>query len=363
MFNPAQQINLAAERLTSLVSQFVVNKRPLSRRLFGSFAFVILSFLISMPFAQNDRAKAVIINFAGTVGAITYGGFAPGLLAGFIHAIVIDYFFLVPINHILGSKYNYILFGIYLLLTLSIQSIIAALRKSVFELGFSCSQFEAAIRSRDDVLLMVSHDLKNPLNSIMLNSQLIGKKGIDKSIRPNNKVIEQSARNMQRMINDLMDFGSIKKGTLSFSLTLVNTYDFIKSVSGLYQSIAKDKKIELKTIEKDGLPKFIRIDSERMSQALGNLFSNAFKYRNPNFPVVFEVYKQNNLIVFCVSNHGAKISDESLRNMFDPYWKMNSKGLGLGLYIVKNIATAHHGRVFVSSKDDMVDFSILIPAA
>jgi len=149
-----------------------------------------------------------------------------------------------------------------------------------------------------------------------------------------------------------MDISEAETGTMRLELTDIDLPALIRDVIDLYQILAEDKKIALTAKLPDRLQ--IRVDRNRIQQALANLLDNAIKYTGPGGNVEVAAYQKDQEAILTVKDSGMGISAEDLPRIWDRLYRgdksRNEKGLGLGLSLVKAVVRAHHGSVEVASE-------------
>lgn len=213
---------------------------------------------------------------------------------------------------------------------------------------------QKAISTREEILAVVSHDLKNPVTAIKLIGQSL--QYIDRPDKATceklSKTIENSVRQMQLLIGDLLDFAKIQSGTFSVSKRPENLMIAVtETVSSLQlQADSMNQKI-ICDIPSD-LPK-VMIDLPRIAQVISNLLGNALKFSPQNSEIQISAKLYQNKILVSISDTGAGIPSLHLTKIFDRFWQADSdakhKGSGLGLSIAKGIVVAHGGRIWAES--------------
>ncbi|MGE4131984.1 MAG: ATP-binding protein [Bdellovibrionales bacterium] len=213
-----------------------------------------------------------------------------------------------------------------------------------------------SIRLREDVLAIVSHDLKSPLATIAMSNDLIKgelQKSPDQSqVQKMTEIIERSARQMNRLITDLLDFAKIESGRLSVAPGVFSVNTFIENGLTMVQHHAKKKGISFEVNIQAGLP-LIHYDLDRITQVLYNLVGNAIKFSPENGTVKVRALAKDSDILFSVEDEGPGIAKENLKLIFEKYWQVRQTGetgSGLGLYIAKRIVEAHGGRIWAESE-------------
>lgn len=210
-----------------------------------------------------------------------------------------------------------------------------------------------ATRARDDVLAIVAHDLRNPLNSIALQMQLLLRRRADADGRWVDPVqrIHSSVARMNQLIQDLLDVARLEAGELSMKLTPLAPEQILAEVMEAQQPLAAAAQIELRCEPAAGLPA-VRADQGRLLQVFQNLISNALKFTPTGGQITIGAAARKDLVEFHVSDTGQGIPAAHLTHLFDRYWqadRADRRGIGLGLSIVQGIVQAHGGRVSVQS--------------
>jgi PAS domain S-box-containing protein len=224
---------------------------------------------------------------------------------------------------------------------------------------------EAAVRVRDETLGIVSHDLRNPLTKIALSADLLV--GAPQEEQPELvETIRSSARQMERLIQDLLDVARMEAGNLSVARDTVDTNSILREMCDSHDRIAAQKKQRIVCETKDSLPPVCG-DHDRLVQVFGNLIGNAMKFTPERGSITIEAHPDGNQVRFVVRDTGPGIPEADLRQVFTPYWqakKTAHMGAGLGLAIVRGIVEAHGGTVWAeNAPGGGAMFSFTIPSA
>ena len=225
---------------------------------------------------------------------------------------------------------------------------------------------EAAVRVRDETLGIVSHDLRNPLTTVALSADLLVDAPAAEQ-REHIETIRGAARQMQRLIQDLLDVARVEAGGLSVQCRLIDPAETARQACDAQQPIAEAKGLLLVCDVPTSLPQ-VNADRDRVIQVLGNLLGNAMKFTPPGGTVTVEANARGKLIEFRVRDTGPGIPESDLKNVFRPYWqakKTAHMGAGLGLAIVRGIVEAHGGTVSAANAPGggaMFTFTIPIAA-
>jgi PAS domain S-box-containing protein len=211
----------------------------------------------------------------------------------------------------------------------------------------------AAIRARDDVLAVVSHDLGNPLSAVRVNSAvLLRRHSEDDPDRIPLANIRGSVEQMERLIGDLLDVKRIEAGMLSLEREPLVVSALLADIAEAAQTWIDGRVLRL---EADGSVDGLRVfaDPQRVFQVFSNLVGNAARYSPQGSDVALRVAREGNTAVFSVSDAGPGIPAEHLPHIFDRFWqarRTGRHGIGLGLAIVKGIVEAHGGRAWAESE-------------
>ena len=203
----------------------------------------------------------------------------------------------------------------------------------------------------------ITHELKTPLTSIKLfTEKLLGNKAVlsgksDFYL----EVIEGESDKLRRLIDNILDYARIDKGMKTYDLKLINLTQIVNKAldSMKYQFMISKQKVEV-LMDSDEI--IINADEDAVERAITNLLTNAIKYSSSESKTFFSVRKVNGNALIEVKDHGRGISEEDLKNIFEPFKRVKSveakkiEGTGLGLAIVKHIMDAHLGKVEVESE-------------
>ncbi len=209
-----------------------------------------------------------------------------------------------------------------------------------------------AIRMREEVLAVVSHDLRNPLAAIqMAAALLLLRLGGDARSRKQVETIHRSASRMEHLLADLLDMASIQAGRLSLERQPERPDNLLTELMEVHEPTAREKGLRLQR-NCDLGDAFLDVDRDRVLQLLGNLVGNAIKLCQPGDSITVSCADAGREALFAVADTGPGIPETDLPHLFEPYWSAKrhaKKGTGLGLYISKGIVEAHGGRLWVES--------------
>lgn len=209
---------------------------------------------------------------------------------------------------------------------------------------------ERAAAARDLLLAMVSHDLRNMLNSVLMSAHLLLDAPLDEAKRREQlEIIRRSSEAMNRLIQDLLDVASIEAGRLAVDRQLQPVAPVLREACEMVRARAEEKGLELECDLPGDLPE-LPIDRDRVIQAVVNLLDNALKFTPEGGRIVVRAERSGDGVVTRVSDTGAGIPLEVAPHVFDRFWRSRyrkERGAGLGLTIVKGIIEAHGGAVAV----------------
>jgi PAS domain S-box-containing protein len=206
-----------------------------------------------------------------------------------------------------------------------------------------------AARTRDDVLGIVAHDLRNPLAAITM---LAASLQMQETQREIGDEIAHATDRMRRLIRDLVDVTLLDAGTFAIKQERVGTAGVLYRVLESQASLASLTHLGLRLDAEPGLPD-LWVDHDRLLQVFENLIGNAIKFTQPGGQIVLGAIADGDKIRFSVTDTGCGIESDHLPRVFDRFWQARDqdkrRGAGLGLPIVKGIVEAHGGCVWVQS--------------
>lgn len=213
---------------------------------------------------------------------------------------------------------------------------------------------QRATRAREDLLAVVSHDLRNPLGVILMNVAVmrLGPFGQEREGHKRLASIERAADQMNRLIGGLLDAASIEAGRLSVELGRLRIAPLVSEALESLQALAESKSLHLERELPAELPD-VAADAARVHQVLANLIGNAIKFTPGGGTITVRAEPSDDTVTFSVADTGPGIEEEDLHHLFSRYWQAKRTarlGTGLGLFIVKGIVEAHGGEVWVESE-------------
>jgi chemotaxis family two-component system sensor kinase Cph1 len=208
-----------------------------------------------------------------------------------------------------------------------------------------------AVRLRDEVIAVVSHDLKSPLQVMKIAASLLQPRvaGDERATTMVARIM-RAVDSMEKLIHDLLDVAKIESGRFNVTLEPCATSRLVADAIALIGALAEAKQIRL-TCDHDG-DQLVGADPERVLQVLMNLVGNAIKFTPAGGAVTIETRQADATVRFAVRDTGRGMDEAELAHVFDRYWqarRARDAGAGLGLYIAKGIVEAHGQRLWVES--------------
>ena len=231
---------------------------------------------------------------------------------------------------------------------------------------------QAAIRVRDQFLSIASHELKTPLTVLYGNTQLLQRRAaregsFSERDRRVLNVINAQAERLNKMIAALLDISRIQIGQLNIEQLPLDLSALVRRVVAEVQPTLDDHTLECVTPDE---PLMVAGDELRLEQVLQNLIGNAIKYSPAGGPIGVRIERQGQHICMMVTDEGIGIPESALPNLFSRFYRASNvdpqqiAGMGIGLYVVKEIVALHGGEVMVSSTEGAGStFTITLPLA
>lgn len=221
-------------------------------------------------------------------------------------------------------------------------------------------QTREAIRARDEFLSLASHELRNPVAAISGTAQLIERarqrNQLDEHlIERYMSVIQRTSAHLAHLTEDLLDVGRLQEGRLPLRFGDMDLADLVRGVAAREQSRTNGAQIELSL---DCDPCRIVADADRLEQVITNLLENARKYSPQGGSIEVQLSTVDDGIQLAVSDQGIGLPPGSAERIFEPFGRApnaterNIPGLGLGLYISRQIVERHGGRLWAESRGE-----------
>ena len=302
-----------------------------------------------------------------------YGGLGPSALATALSLLLIDLNFLSADGSLRIDRVEGLEIIAFIVVAATITSTMEALRRALALAESRAAELkvlnaevaksydaerekrhdaELLAHAREEVLGLVAHDLRNPLNLIVTTADLLLEENIEPTRR--RELLEitlRAGKQMNRLIGDLLDTVRLQAGKFSLDLEDVPVATIFRQTVETLRPAAEKRGVRFDTIPPDdGV--VVRADPLRVSQLVGNVVGNAIKFTPPNGSVTLKAEPNGKQVVIEVTDTGPGIRADEIPHLFDNFWQArrnDHRGVGLGLAIAKGVVEAHGGSIWVKS--------------
>ncbi len=314
-------------------------------------------------FLASRRGRSV--PGAGPLGKVAVGLVAMGLAELSLSLYRSPYQLLNMVGHLyLAVGFVFLFDSLFVAALLRPYHELEALRAHVEdELVVTIRRLERMREQREDFLRAVSHDLRNPLQVVLLQAERIMRAtGDETAVRKPVSAIRFAGRRMERMLRDLADAARLEVGELRLAREPVDLKLFVDHLLEVEQGVLDSSRV--RNLVEAALPR-LNVDPDRLDRILVNLLGNALKYSEGEVQVAAAPDQRS--VRVTVADQGAGIPPGDLPRLFERYYRglrHEGEGLGLGLFIVKGLVEAHGGEIEVASvPGEGSTFSLWLPAA
>ncbi len=209
-----------------------------------------------------------------------------------------------------------------------------------------------AVATRDELMGIVAHDLRNPLSTIVLKAAMLRRSGSPERARAEAESIERVTRRMEHLIKTMLDAATLESGRLSVHPAPCEVRELLHDAVEMFGNLSSHRQISLDWKEATPSDLAVRADRNRVLQVFSNLLGNAIKFTPDGGQVVIAAERQGEAVRFAVSDSGPGIAREHVPFLFERFWKHETegkKGTGLGLFIARGIVEGHGGRIWTES--------------
>lgn len=234
---------------------------------------------------------------------------------------------------------------------------------------------EKTLKSQEELLVNISHELKTPLNVISATAQLLEMYYKDDSIISKKdtlvkhvKSITLNTYRLSKLINNIVDTSKIEAGFFELNLLNVNIVDVVEEIVMSVTNFIKVKGLSI-IFDTDIEEKIIACDPEKIERIILNLISNATKFSNDNGEIFVNIKDMDEWVEISVKDDGIGIEEKKLDIIFDRFEQAdkslsrNAEGTGIGLSLVKSIVELHGGSIYVESEYGKGSkFTVILPA-
>jgi len=222
---------------------------------------------------------------------------------------------------------------------------------------------ETAAARRDELLGIVAHDLRSPLNAIALRASLMCEDMASAARRESAEAVQRTVQRMDGLIKGLVDSAAIESGQLQVFHDRCAVDDIVASLVETFEPLAVQKGLRF-AVHRDAPEHVMAADRERVVQVLSNLLSNAIKFTRAGERVELRVGRTGDMVQFDVCDTGPGIPLDIRPHVFERYQRgKRGGGVGLGLYIARAIVEAHRGTIEVATAEGKgTVFRVKLPA-
>lgn len=243
-------------------------------------------------------------------------------------------------------------------------------RKYEEELRLARKRAEDALYLRDQFLALASHELKTPLAAVLGHIELLLRRvdrenSLNARDRRSLQIISEQTKRLDKMVHSLLDISRIEAGQLSIERSDVDVCALVRRVVDEAQLMRGERIIELQSAMRSAV---VQGDELRLEQVFQNLVQNAAKYSPPASPIAVTIRQHDESVWIVVQDRGIGIPQAALPHLFDRFYRApnaqegSAGGMGIGLYVVKQIVELHGGRVTVESTEGTGSaFTVVLP--
>jgi len=245
-----------------------------------------------------------------------------------------------------------------------------AVNEDVTALHQTQEQLRAAVRDREEILALVTHDLRSPLGAIMTLAATVALKAQQlpggEPVRAMADNMMEISRQMSALVNDLLSVAVVRTDGAALRLVATRSPALLERAARATRPVLAREGISFDLQAAGELP-VVHVDPDRILRVFANLLDNARKFTDPGGQVVLSAEPQSAGVRFCVSNSGPPLPTRELESMFQPFWQAGRgdlRGTGLGLSICRAIVEAHGGSIWAeAAAGKRVRICFLLPCA
>lgn len=223
---------------------------------------------------------------------------------------------------------------------------------------------------KNDFVNNMTHELKTPISTISLASQMLNDKSIpveNKNLSHISRVIETESKRLGYQVEKVLQMAVLDKGRLKLREKVVDVHEIIHSAVNNF-GLQVEKRGGSLTWNPDAKKSVIKADEVHLTNVISNLLDNAVKYCKEKPEIELSTRNENDKLVITIKDHGIGISKEDQKRIFEKFYRVptgnlhNVKGFGLGLSYVKKIIEIHNGSIDVKSEPNKgTRFDIFLP--
>jgi signal transduction histidine kinase/CheY-like chemotaxis protein len=343
--------------------------------------FVAAALALRMLFNDALGARTLYVTFfPAVILTALYGGRGPGFLAVALSALCLDYFLLEPLGalriHSGSDMVAVLLFALCAALlvwiTALMQQSLARAAAAEADLRLAAERrrvLQEADRAKDEFLAMLSHELRNPLAALTSAAHVLRvAEPAGAASAQARGIIERQTAHMAHLIEDLLDISRVTMGKLVLER---HAFDLAEAVAGVVQLWRSAGRLDRHQLELGANPVWVHADRSRVEQIVSNLVDNAVKFTPAGKRISVHAAQEGDWAVLRVSDSGRGLAPDALERIFEPFVQGEQSlhrgegGLGIGLALVKRLATLHGGSVSAGSAGPGrgAEFVVRLPAS
>jgi signal transduction histidine kinase len=278
--------------------------------------------------------------FAAVLLSAWWGGLGPGLLATGLSVLALDFFFLPPVYSLGVGLADATRLGVFVLVALLTSSLTEARRRLTDALRLQN-------RRKDDFLAVLAHELRTPLSAVLCAAEVLRLPGAGREAGRAAELVARQARQMARLIDDLLDVSRIGRGKVRLEKRAVDVGEAVARAAEAVrpQIQARRHRLEVSLTPE---PVCVEADPARLEQILVNLLANAARYTDPGGVIWLTAERVGREVRLRVRDTGVGLDPRTLPHLFDLFGQARpgaGGGLGVGLSLVRALAELHGGAV------------------
>lgn len=297
-----------------------------------------------------------LLVYPAVIVAAWLGGWAAALSATAAAVIALAYLFFPPNDSIaIASPRDSIDLLVFVALAGALTALITNLKRALHEAHAAKTLAESNAAAKEMVLAVVAHDLRNPLQTIGLSSELLEhelaqdhahQRALAKLHR-----IKRASEIARRLVENVLDSARVDAAALPIRPTTVTLASLLDDALAPFEAVAAARGVDLVRPSEETLRQVISCDPDRIMQVLTNLIGNSLRHTPTGGTVELAVHRLASSVRFDVIDSGTGMTDDETAHAFERLWHGNKPGHGhgLGLWIAKQIVLAHGGRIDIES--------------
>jgi signal transduction histidine kinase len=314
------------------------------------FLLVVIIYWLTDTFIRDLPDPVVLYTLFILLIVINFG-IIVGSMVAVLSFLLVDFYLFEPRYHLIATQDASSILStlIGIVVTLYVGTKIHDYQQGLIK---KTGDLEMLIKARDQFAAIAAHDLKNPITTIKLYTDLLGHKKIsvkaNSAINQSTSVIDRETDKLLIMIDSLLDFSKLQNQKLELKIQTLDLVSILKFRIEVLSKLFPDHNFTFKSTFKKAL---VLADSIAMERILTNLLTNAAKYSPPKTQILVEINKDKNEFIISIKDQGRGIPAQLQQKLFEPFFQSskNNQGLGLGLYIVKALVEMQNGQIWLNS--------------